>query len=148
MRTFSEWLKATNRDTAFEKLPDEILDTYLCQFFGEVQKQNGQPYSKSAMINLRSGLNRYLQSPPNNRIINLMRNDTFQNANKVFKGKLQLNKQAGHDTSKPHSAIKKADLDKIYQYFADGLAQENYEILQQRCSLTFSIILDVVAKKV
>lgn len=61
-----------------------------------------------------------------------MRNDTFQNANKVFKGKLRLNKQAGHDISKPHSAIEKADLEKIYTYFSDGLAKNNFEVLQQK----------------
>lgn len=85
------------------------------------------------MINLRAGLNRYLQNPPNNRIINLMKNDTFQNANKVFTGQLRANKQAGHDTSKPKSAILQQDLEKLYtEYFTPGLAASNVQILQEK----------------
>lgn len=82
------------------------------------------------MINLRAGLNRYLQSPPYNRIINLMRNDTFQNANSVFTGVLRHNKQQGFDNSHRRTAISKADLNKVYnEYFLPGLAADNPEIL-------------------
>lgn len=85
------------------------------------------------MVNLRAGLNRYLQAPPNNRIINLMHNDAFQNANRVFSGVLHDNKEKGLDTSKLKSSISPHDLDKLYdEYFLPGLADGNVQILQQK----------------
>lgn len=62
-----------------------------------------------------------------------MRNNTFQNANKVFKGQLRLNKQAGLDVSKPKAAITKGDLEKLYnEYFVPGLARSNVKVLQEK----------------
>lgn len=133
MQFFSEYLADKRKDPNFETLTDTILAEVLKIFFAEVRKQNGKLYSKSAMINLRSGLNRYLQAPPNNHIINLMHNDVFQNSNQVFSGVLRDNKEKGLDTSKPKSSIAKGDLDKLYkQYFLPGLADGNVEVLQHK----------------
>lgn len=127
---FSDWLTERRKDTNFEQLPDTILAEILRQFFGEVRNKKGKPYSKSGMVNIRSGLNRYLQSPPHNRVINLMHNDSFQNANKVFTGVLRVNKQNGLDVRKPKVAISKANVEKLYQeYFIPGLMAGNSEIL-------------------
>lgn len=121
------------KDTNFETLPDTLLAEILRSFFAEVRKQDKKPYSKSAMINLRAGLNRYLQSPPHNRIINLMHNDTFQNANSVFSGVLRDNKEKGFDVSKPKTGISQADLNKLYdKYLLPGIEQENTEVLQHK----------------
>lgn len=130
---FSDWLISRNKDPAFEELPDEILAGILRQFFAEVRQKTGKTYSKSAMVNLRSGINRYLQNLPNNRIINLMHNSAFQNANKVFIGVLRTNKKLGLDVRKPKVPISKADLEKLYdQYLVPGLADCNTQILQYK----------------
>lgn len=114
-------------------MPDEILAGLLRAFFGAVRQKNGQTYSKSAMVNLRSGLNRYLQSPPHNRIINLMHNDCFQNANKVFVGVLRTNKANGLDKRKPKIPISKADLEKLYDnYLIPGIQRGDTEVLQHK----------------
>ena len=85
------------------------------------------------MINLRSGLNRYLQLPPNNRSINIMKNEVFQKTNKVFKGQLSKNKNDGLDVSKPIKYIPKQDIEKLYDtYFMPGLANGDTEILQHK----------------
>ena len=82
------------------------------------------------MINLRAGLNRFLRLPPNNRIINLMHNEIFQNANQVFKGQLRRAKNEGKDTSAPRTDIAPEDLEKLYdEYFTPGLTDGNTEIL-------------------
>ena len=82
------------------------------------------------MINLRSGLNRYLTSPPNNRLINLMEDKIFQNANKVFKGQMKKNKKDGLDVSQPRQPIDPMDIEKLYSgYFLPGLADGNTEVL-------------------
>lgn len=130
---FTDWLLFKRKDADFEHLEDNILAQLLRQFFAEVRKKNGKPYSKSGMVNLRAGLNRYLQSPPYNRIINLMHNDCFQNANSVFSGVLRHIKQQGLDTSRPRTAITRTDLDKLYnEYFIPGLAAKNTEVLQHK----------------
>lgn len=130
---FTEYLMEKRKDTNFETLPDTLLAEVLRVFFAEVRKQDGKPYSKSGMVNLRAGLNRYLQAPPNNRIINLMHNDAFQNANRVFCGVLRDNKENGLDKSKPKTSIAPGDLEKLYnEYFLPGLADGDVEILQQK----------------
>lgn len=129
----TEWLISTNRSADFEELPTEILAGILRQFFGAVRKKDKTPYSKSGMINIRSGLNQYLQSPPNNRIINLMRNDAFQNSNKVFTGRMRKNKEDGLDVSRPHEPLEQEDMNKLYdQYFIPGVQRGDTEILQQK----------------
>lgn len=129
----SDYLLEKRKDANFETLPDTLLAEILRTFFAEVRKQDSKPYSKSAMVNLRAGLNRYLQSPPHNRIINLMHHDAFQNANSVFSGVLRDNKEQGYDKSKPKTSIAPADLDKLYdEYFIPGLAANNVTILQQK----------------
>lgn len=129
---FADYLVEKRKDPNFENLTDTLLAEVLRVFFAEVRKKN-KPYSKPSMINLRSGLNRYLQGPPNNRIINLMQNETFQNTNRVFCRVLRDNKEQGLDTSKPKSSILPGDLEKLYEeYFLPGLADENVEILQHK----------------
>ncbi len=44
-----------------------------------------------------------------------MRDSEFQQANTAFKGVMHLNKQSGHNTSRPHNSISPADLDMLYE---------------------------------
>ena len=71
-------------DTNFENLPADELAEILRQFYGTVLSKNRKEYSKSGMVNIRSGLNRYLQDPPNRRNIDLMNDKQFLQANKVL----------------------------------------------------------------
>ena len=100
------------KDIKFENYPDFLLAETLEELFASVRSKKGKEYSKSLMINLHSGLNRFLTLPPNSCVINLMRNENFQNANLVFKGKLHENKRMGLDTSQPKSDIAQEDLKK------------------------------------
>ena len=62
-----------------------------------------------------------------------MWNETFQNANSVFKGQLHQNKELGLDMSRSRKAIPKEDIEKIdSNYFMPFLAAANTEILQQK----------------
>ena len=59
-----------------------------------------------------------------------MQNETFQNANQVFKGKLHRDKQDGLDTSHSKKEMTKADLEKLYNnYLIPGLHHGDTEIL-------------------
>ena len=44
---------------------DEELSQVLRRFYGEINNKHGNPYSKSALIGIRAGLNQHLQGPPN-----------------------------------------------------------------------------------
>ena len=124
----TEWLVWKKKDPLFEHYDDIIFAETLHEFFRSFKSKAGKDYSKSSMINLRFGLNRFLRLPPNSRVINLMRNDVFQNANQVFKGKLCQIKKSGNDKSEPRSDIAQADLDKLFdEYFISGLANGNTE---------------------
>ena len=79
----------------FEDLPVDELADLLRKFCGTVLSKQGKEYNKSGMINLRSGLNRYLQSVPFKKTYNLMNDQVFLQANKVFSGHLRDNKERG-----------------------------------------------------
>ncbi len=101
----------------WEKLPDEELNDLLRKFFAEVRSKAGKEYSKSGMVNIRSGLNRHLQLPPHSRSINLMRDIKFNKANKVFKGKLRTNKRAGLHKVEHTKSMEPEEIDQCYDQY-------------------------------
>ena len=115
---------------AFEDKSKEDLAEILRKFYGTVLCKNGKCYSKSGMINIRSGLNRHLTNPPHKRTIDLMQDQEFLQANRVFTGRMQDNKEKGLDVSKPRIPIEKEDLEKLFNvYFLPGLHKGDTEVL-------------------
>ena len=57
-------MRESGKEQQFENLPVEDLAELLREFYGTVLRKNSKEYSRSGLINLRSGLNRYLRSPP------------------------------------------------------------------------------------
>ena len=98
----------------FENLAVDDLAQLLRSFYGEVCQRNGEPYSKSALVNTRAGLNRYLTSPPHSRQINLMKDKVFQGANQVIGGVMKQMRRDGLDTTKHKDAIPEEDMHKLY----------------------------------
>ncbi|XP_072018850.1 uncharacterized protein [Amphiura filiformis] len=129
VRLFKDWCKESNLPQDFEKLPVAELATLLRKFYGEVRKTNGDPYSKSSLCNIRSGIQRHISSPPFQRTINIMHNEEFSNANNVFDGSLKKMKREGHDITKSHAAISEEDLDKLFA--GDTLSTKNPVSLQR-----------------
>ena len=52
-----DWLKTRDLPQEFELLDETQLAELLRHFYGEVNSKNGKPYSKSAVIGIRAGLN-------------------------------------------------------------------------------------------
>ena len=73
---------------AFEDKSKEDLAEILRKFYGTVLSKSGKCYSKSGMINIRSSLNRHLTNPPHKRTIDLMQDQEFLQANRVFTGRM------------------------------------------------------------
>ena len=61
--SLTEWLEQHKKmSPEFEKKPTDQLNNLLQEFFVSAWSKKGEPYSKSEMINMRSSLNRYLQT--------------------------------------------------------------------------------------
>ena len=79
-------------DTKFEDMSKEDLGEALRQLYPsarQTQKEGeseGKPYTKQSLINIRSGINRHLQLPPNSKTWDLMQDRVFMAANRVFRG--------------------------------------------------------------
>ena len=75
---FLEYLHERGEDSEFEKLSLPELACVLREFYASLCTKEGKHYSKSAYVNIRSALNRYLNSK-------LMRNKCIMNAS-IFRG--------------------------------------------------------------
>ena len=79
----------------FEYLQSTEMDHLLQQFYTEVHTKEGNDYSKSTLIGLRTALNHYLTSPPISRNINLMKDRDFMRFNQVLSGLVKQLKEDG-----------------------------------------------------
>ena len=64
---------------------DEVANFFFINFYAEVRKQNGELYSRSSMVNIRFGLQRFLQSSATYGIIN---EPEFKLSSEMFKAVL------------------------------------------------------------
>ena len=105
-------------DQNFEHFPVEDLSKVLKNVYGSVLSKTQKEYSKSGMINLHSGINRHLRSPPYKRNFDIMNDRPFTQANPVFSGRLHDNKNKGLNTSMPRPSLLQQDIEKLFnEYF-------------------------------
>ena len=120
-------------------MPLDMLADTLRKMYGTVLTKKGKEYSRSGLINLRAGLNRYLQDPPYKRTLDLMNDQIFLQANKVFTGRLRDNKEKGLDSAKARQAIDQEDLENLFKnYLTPGLKIGDTKVLLHK------IFFDVV----
>ena len=133
---FLDWLRAREMDENFESFEEQVLSDSLRRFYAEMNNRNGSPYSKSAMIGIRSGINRQIQGPPHNRSINIVTDRVFMAANKVFTGRMRVNRKSGLDISKHKTAIAPGDVKKLYEnrvFSADNPTSLQYKVFFEIC---------------
>ena len=98
-------------DAEFEALDKISLSELLKQFYGEVNPaKEGEIYKRSSLRGIRAGINRHLTSPPYNRIINIVTDRAFIQANKILNGSIRINRESGLDVTVHKSAIAEGDL--------------------------------------
>lgn len=91
-------------------MDNRTLDNYLRLFYAEVKNLDGNDYSKSTLLGLRYGLERYLNSPPHNKGIRICENPEFAKSNVVLNAKLKSLKQSGKENVKHKPPLEPEDL--------------------------------------
>ena len=86
---YREWLSERGQNTDFENLSKEDLDALLTTFYAEARTVAGKMYSRSALIGIRSSINRHLQFPPYNRSLNISTDESFMSSNQVLKAMIE-----------------------------------------------------------
>ncbi len=116
--SFADWIieSKKNEHLEFEKLEAEQLAILLREFYFCVRQTNGERYSKSAFKNLRAGLNRYLVSPPYNKMFNIMKDRIFQKANQCYDGYMTAIRAEGRDISVQKPTIAPEDVVRLYRF--------------------------------
>ncbi|XP_056002564.1 uncharacterized protein LOC125661226 isoform X2 [Ostrea edulis] len=114
VKIFKDWLSQREKSTDFEELPAVKLASELRCFYAEVRTKTGNQFSKSGLISLRAGINRYLTGPPFSRSINVMKDAEFMAANRVLSGICKTLIREGSDTVKHHKPISNLDMKKLY----------------------------------
>ena len=92
---FSEWTQHKNVEKTLHEQSDQELDNNLRAFYGEARNKEGKEYEKSALLCLRSGIERYLNFPPYNRDLKFSQNPAFKNSNTMLNAKIKDLKQQG-----------------------------------------------------
>ena len=71
------------------------LDQHLRQFYAEARNKDGGNYGRATLLSLRNGIERYLNTPPNNRGISLVKDPQFVLSNQMLDAKIKQLKKDG-----------------------------------------------------
>lgn len=110
----SEWLKQNGHDQDFTVLSEEDLGKRLKSFYAEARNKDGELYAKSSMMCIRAAIQRFLQGPPHDLVINIMCGPAFVAANNVIQGAIKLMRRDGLDKSTRYQPISLEHLQQIY----------------------------------
>ena len=133
----TDWLTNRREDADFELKPADVLAALLRRFYAEARTLKGLPYSRPAMISIRSAIQRHLIQPPFNRTISIISDREFKPANLVFTGRLKVNREEGNDTTKHKDVIEPGDIARLYD--TDTLSNLSPQALQNKVFFEISL---------
>ena len=110
VKCFREFLKIKGKEVDFRTVSKEELNILLREFYGSVRNTKGEQYAINTYVGIRSGINRYINDPPNSRAWCLMKDNEFTTANNVFAGVTKTPQRDGQDKTEHHQAITDDDL--------------------------------------
>ncbi|XP_055076574.2 zinc finger MYM-type protein 4 isoform X2 [Misgurnus anguillicaudatus] len=113
VRCFQTWCDEKNLAIDFNTTTKSELNQALQQFYATVKNAKGEPYGFSSYACLRSGLNRYINDPPINRILCLWKDPEFTSSNNVFVEVIKKLRRERRDKTAHHPALTEADYNKI-----------------------------------
>ena len=82
------------------------LDDKLRSFYAEVRNKQGDEYSRNTLLGIRSGIERYLNSPPHNKGVQISGNSLFKKSNMMLEAKLKNLKQQGKQSVQHKPKVK------------------------------------------
>jgi hypothetical protein len=91
------------------------MNEVLSHFYLSARKVDGEHYKATSFENIRHALNRYIQGPPFNRKMDLIKDDDFRDANVSFKAALAEIKKMGKGSIDHHHVIDESDRRKLYE---------------------------------
>lgn len=101
-----DWLSQKKKSMNFEELSSDDLAKELRCFNADARTENGNQYSKSALVSIRAGINRHLTIPPYSCTINIMKDKEFMSSNHVLIGIIKSLKREGADkTNTIHQSL-------------------------------------------
>ena len=89
------------------------LDESLHQLYAEARNKEGENYGRATLLSLRNGIERLLNSPPNNRGISLTKDPQFVLSNQMLDTKIKQLKKEGLQNTNHKPAIELEDLEKL-----------------------------------
>ena len=89
------------------------LDHNLRRFYAEARTQKGEQYSKSTLLGFRHGIERYLNSPPYNKGLQLASDSRFVRSNQMLDAQLINLKRGGKGNVTHKPAIEEDHLQQL-----------------------------------
>ena len=78
------WCIHRNIEKTLDKMNKDKLDTTLAKFYAGARKKDGSRYSRSALLQFRYAIQRYLNNPPFSRGFELNSGPKFSKLNKML----------------------------------------------------------------
>ncbi len=95
------------------------LAVVLRKFYAEVRKKNGELYSKSSLVGIRCGLQRYFSTYK----MDIIKDPEFSEANAVYQAEISEIKREGKAQTQHKPPINKEDIKKLYESGLFSLTQ-------------------------
>ena len=111
VKTLRSYCKEKKVSENFENLGILELDQLLAKFYVEARREDGDLYKTGSMLNLRTGICRYLKKE---RKLDIMKEAEFVEANNAFHATQVKLKKVGKGDTIHYSRIDENDLAKIY----------------------------------
>jgi len=89
------------------------LDENLRQFYAEARNYRGENNSHATLFSLRNGIERFFDTPPNNRGISFNKDLQFVLSNQMLDAKIKQLKKDGLQNTTHKPAIEQEDLEKL-----------------------------------
>ena len=105
------------------------------------RQEDGKQYAGQTLINIRSGLNRYLNLPPFQFNWDLSRDNEFKDANKIIRGLRRRLKEDGQDKRKRRQPISQKHLMQISNVYFSAYEQKGPKCLQHKVFMDLGYLL-------
>jgi len=117
VRKFKKFLKQKGFNENFEEIPKSFLNKYLCLFYAELRKNDGNLFAPTSLICIRAGIHRHLTSPDVNRDVDILHGSDFKRCNAILKAMIGEYLRTGNERKESFVQIEETDLNKIQDYF-------------------------------